>query len=110
MKTPGFARLDLDRVGWNANMLVTEREGATPMQTKSPLFDGVAKIIAEAAGTADGVRREAETVLHSQLQRFLAEQDLVTREEFEVVESLTVTLRTEIEALKQEIADLKKDT
>ncbi|MEM0930512.1 MAG: accessory factor UbiK family protein [Pseudomonadota bacterium] len=77
------------------------------MQTKSPLFDGVAKIIAEAAGTADGVRREAETVLHSQLQRFLADQDLVTREEFEVVEGLAATLRAEVEALKKEIAELK---
>ncbi|MEO1042747.1 MAG: accessory factor UbiK family protein [Pseudomonadota bacterium] len=78
------------------------------MQTKSPLFDGVAKLIAEAAGTADGVRREAETVLHSQLQRFLAEQDLVTREEFEVVESLAVSLRREVESLKAEIAALKE--
>ncbi|MEO1657597.1 MAG: accessory factor UbiK family protein [Pseudomonadota bacterium] len=77
------------------------------MQTKSPIFDGVAKIIAEAAGTADGVRREAETVLHSQMQRFLAEHDLVTREEFEVVEGLAVTLRAEVEALKKEIAELK---
>ena len=77
------------------------------MQTKSPIFDGVAKIIAEAAGTADGVRREAETVLHSQLQRFLADQDLVTREEFEVVESLAASLRAEVEALKSEIAALK---
>ena len=78
------------------------------MQTKSPILDGMAKLIAEAAGTADGVRREAETVLASQLQRFLAEQDLVPREEFEVVQELAESLKSDIEALKEEIAALKK--
>lgn len=80
------------------------------MQTKSPVFDGVAKIIAEAAGTVDGVRREAETAISSQLQRFLAEQDLVTREEFEVVQEMAETLRGEVETLKAEIAALKKES
>ncbi|GGY39722.1 accessory factor UbiK family protein [Parvularcula lutaonensis] len=78
------------------------------MQTKSPVFDGVAKLIAEAAGTADGVRREAETALASQLQRFLADQDLVTREEFETVQEMAERLREEVEALKAEVSELKK--
>ncbi|MEM1409693.1 MAG: accessory factor UbiK family protein [Pseudomonadota bacterium] len=74
------------------------------MQTKSPLLDSVAKLIAEAAGTADGVRREAETVVASSLQRFLADQDLVTREEFEVVKDMAEALKTEVESLKAELA------
>lgn len=78
------------------------------MQTKSPIFDGVAKLIAEAAGTADGVRREAETALSSQLQRFLADQDLVTREEFETVLEMAERLREEVETLKAEVSELKK--
>ncbi len=73
------------------------------MQTKSPLFDGVAKVIAEAAGTAEGVRREAETVINSQLQRFLADMDLVPREEFEILED-------RVKALEAEIAALRADT
>lgn len=77
------------------------------MQTKSPIFDGMAKLIAEAAGTADGVRREAETAFASQLQRFLADQDLVTREEFEVVQTMAEALREEVEALKAELQALK---
>ena len=77
------------------------------MQTKSPVFDGVAKLIAEAAGTVDGVRREAETAVSSQLQRFLAEQDLVTREEFETVQAMAEQMREEVETLKAEIAALK---
>lgn len=77
------------------------------MQTKSPLFDGMAKIIAEAAGTADGVRREAETVMSSGLQRFLAEQDLVARAEFDVVRDMAEAMREELEALKAELAAMK---
>lgn len=77
------------------------------MQTKSPVFDGVAKIIAEAAGTVDGVRREAETALSSQLQRFLAEQDLVPREEFETVKALAERLAADVDALKAEVETLK---
>lgn len=80
------------------------------MQSKSPILDGVAKVIAEAAGTADGVRREAETIMASQLQRFLAEQDLVTREEFEIVKASAERMRDELEALKAEVAALKGRT
>ena len=72
-------------------------------------FDGVAKLIAETAGAADGVRREAETVIHSQLQRFLADMDLVPREEFEAVREMAVKALGEVEALKAEIAASKAD-
>ncbi|MCQ8185028.1 accessory factor UbiK family protein [Parvularcula maris] len=77
------------------------------MQTRSPVFDGVAKLIAETAGTINGVRREAETALSSQLQRYLADQDLVTREEFETVQEMAVLLREEVDALKAELAALR---
>lgn len=77
------------------------------MQSQSPFLDGVAKVISEAAGTADGIRREAETVMASQLQRFLADQDLVTREEFEVVRDMAEKLREEVESLKAELAAVK---
>ncbi len=77
------------------------------MQTKNPLFDGLARAIAEAAGAADGVRREAETVLHSSLQRFLADQDLVPREEFEAVKEMAVKALDEAERLREEVEALK---
>ena len=73
----------------------------------SAFFDGVAKLIAETAGAADGVRREAETVIHSQLQRFLADMDLVPREEFEAVREMAVKALDEVEALRAEVASLK---
>lgn len=77
------------------------------MQSKNPMMDGVARMMTEAAGMADGVRREAETVLHSQLQRFLAEQDLVPREEFEAVREMAVKALEEVAVLKAELEKMK---
>ncbi|MBB4659752.1 hypothetical protein GGQ59_002293 [Parvularcula dongshanensis] len=77
------------------------------MQTNSPFFDGMARVIAEAAGAADGVRREAETVLHSQLQRFVADMELVPREEFEAVKEMAAKALAEVERLSAEVAELK---
>lgn len=77
------------------------------MQSTNPVLDGIARVMTEAAGAADGVRREAETVMHSQMQRFLADQDLVPREEFEAVAAMAVKAIEEIESLKAEIAVLK---
>ncbi len=78
------------------------------MQSTNPMIDGVSRLMTEAAGAADGVRREAETLFHSQLQRFLAEQDLVPREEFEAVQAMAEKALAEVAALKEEIETLKK--
>ena len=82
-------------------------DGGRPGGAGAAFFDGVAKLIAETAGAADGVRREAETVVHSQLQRFLADMDLVPREEFEVVRDMATKALDEVEALRAEVAALK---
>lgn len=78
------------------------------MQTQSALFDEIAKIMTEAAGAADGVRREAETVARSQLQRLVADMDFVAREEFEAVRDMARVAREENEALKTRIAALEE--
>ncbi len=70
------------------------------MQTRNPIFDQMAQMMTEAAGAADGVRREAETVFRGQLQKLLSDMDLVTREEFEAVREMAVKARAENEALK----------
>ncbi|MEM6537736.1 MAG: accessory factor UbiK family protein [Pseudomonadota bacterium] len=77
------------------------------MQSQNPFLDHLAKAMADAAGAADGVRREAETVMRSQLQRLIADMELVSREEFEIVRELAENARTEAEALKQRVADLE---
>lgn len=77
------------------------------MQTQSAIFDEIAKLMTEAAGAADGVRREAETIFKSRLQALLADMDLVTREEFEVVRDMARAAREENESLKARIEALE---
>ncbi|MGF1543690.1 MAG: accessory factor UbiK family protein [Parvularculaceae bacterium] len=77
------------------------------MQTQNDVFDRLAAMMNEAAGAADGMRREAETVMRSQLQRLLADMDLVTREEFEAVRDMAVAARTENERLAARLAELE---
>lgn len=77
------------------------------MQTQSPIFDEIAKLMSEAAGAVDGVRREAETVARGQLQRLLSDMDLVTREEFEAVRDMAAAARAENEKLAARIAALE---
>lgn len=79
------------------------------MQTRNPLFDHVAQAMTEAAGAADGVRREAETVFRGQLQKLLGDMDLVTREEFEAVRDMAALAREENEQLKDRLAALEEN-
>lgn len=78
------------------------------MQTRSPFFDELAKLMTTAAGAAQGAAREVETVVRAQLERLLGEFDLVSREEFEAVKAMAQAARTENEALKKRIAELEK--
>lgn len=77
------------------------------MQTQSAIFDEIAKLMTEAAGAADGVRREAETVIKGRLQTLLADMDLVTRDEFEAVRDMARAAREENESLKARIEALE---
>jgi len=80
------------------------------MQTQNAIFDEIAKLMTEAAGAADGVRREAETAMKSQLQRLIADMDFVTREEFEAVRDMARLAREENDALKARIAALEENS
>jgi BMFP domain-containing protein YqiC len=78
------------------------------MQTQSAIFDEIAKLMTEAAGAADGVRREAETAMKSQLQRLIADMDFVPREEFDAVRDMARAAREENAALAARIAALEE--
>ena len=78
------------------------------MQTQSAIFDEIAKLMTEAAGAADGVRREAETAMKSQLQRLIADMDFVPREEFDAVRDMARAAREENDALKARITALEE--
>ena len=77
-------------------------------QPRGRIFDDLGKLVSDAAGMAQGVRREAETVVKTQMERLLAKMDVVTREEFEAVRDLAVAAREENDSLKARIAALEK--
>jgi BMFP domain-containing protein YqiC len=77
------------------------------VQTTGRLYDEFARLMNDAAGVAQGVRREFDTVLHAQAERILRDLDVVHREEFEAVKEMARLAREENEALKARIAALE---
>ena len=77
------------------------------MQTTGRLFDDLSKLMTNAAGVAQGMRGEAEQALRSLAERWIAEANLVTREEFEAVRGMAVRAREENERLDARIAALE---
>ena len=77
------------------------------VQTTNRFFDEVARLMNDAAGVAQGVRREFETLFRNQAERFLRDLDVVKREEFETVKDMARIAREENEALKTRIAALE---
>jgi BMFP domain-containing protein YqiC len=76
-------------------------------QTTGRFFDEIGKLITDAAGAAEGVRKEVENVVRSQAERVLRDLDVVQREEFEAVKAMAQKAREENEQLKQRIAELE---
>jgi BMFP domain-containing protein YqiC len=76
-------------------------------QTSNRIFDEFARLMTDAAGVAQGVRREAENVFRSQMERFVADLDLVKREEFDVVREMASKARAENERLAARVAELE---
>ena len=78
-------------------------------QTSSRIFDDIAKLMSDAAGAADGVRREVEGVMRAQGERVMGAMDLVQREEFEAVKAMAAKAREENERLAARLAVLESD-
>ena len=76
-------------------------------QTSNPILDDLARLMTDAAGMAQGVRREAETLAKTQIERLLSTMDVVTREEFEAVREMAIMAREENEMLAARIAELE---
>jgi BMFP domain-containing protein YqiC len=76
-------------------------------QTTNKLFDDFAKLMTDAAGAAEGVRRETETIMRAQVEKFLRDMNVVTREDFEVVREMAQKARQENEALAARVAALE---
>ena len=76
-------------------------------QTSTRIFDEMARLMNDAAGVAQGVRREFDTLFRSQAERILRELDVVPREEFDAVKDMARLAREENEALKARIEALE---
>ena len=76
-------------------------------QTRGRIFDEFANLMTNAAGVANGVKREAETAVRAQVERILASMNVVTREEFEAVREMAALARDENDALRRRLAALE---
>ena len=70
-------------------------------------FDDLSKLMTNAMGVAQGARTEAETAIRGWMDRWLADRDFVTREEFDAVRAMAQKAREENEALKARIEALE---
>ena len=77
------------------------------VQTTNRFFDEVARLMNDAAGAAQGMRREVETLFRTQAERILRDLDVVKREDFEAVKEMARLAREENEALKARVAALE---
>lgn len=77
------------------------------MQTKNKIFDDISQLMTNAMGVAQGAKDEAQTAMSSLMDRWLADRDLVTREEFDAVRAMAQKAREENDALAARIAALE---
>jgi len=77
------------------------------MQSKSRPLDDISNLFTNAVGAVKGVGDEVKSVARSQGEKMIAELDLVSRDEFEVLKARLDTLAAENEALKAQVAKLK---
>ena len=72
------------------------------------ILDDIARLATDAAGAAQGVRREVETVVRTQIERLLRDLDVVTREEFEAVREMALIAREENDKLAARLKALEE--
>ena len=78
------------------------------MQTSNRILDDLAKVASGAVSTAAGVKDEIEAIIRQRLEKLLANADLVSREEFEVVKAMASEARAEQERLAKRLKLLEK--
>jgi BMFP domain-containing protein YqiC len=77
------------------------------MQTRSKFFDDMSQLMTNAMGVAQGAKSEAETAMKGLVDRWMADRDFVTREEFDAVRAMAVKAREENAALEARLAKLE---
>ena len=77
------------------------------MQTSNKFFDDMSKLMTNAMGVAQGAKTEAETAMKGWIDRWMADRDFVTREEFDAVRMMAQKAREENAVLEARIAALE---
>ena len=77
------------------------------MAQSSRILDNMGRMMNDAAGVADGVRREVESMVRAQAERFVMDMNLVKREDYDALRELVQAQSAELKALKAEVAALK---
>jgi BMFP domain-containing protein YqiC len=77
------------------------------MQTTSSVFDDLARLMTGAMGLAQGAGEEAKSFMRAQADRFVAEMDLVSRDEFEAVKEVAALARAEADELRARVEALE---
>lgn len=77
------------------------------MQTGNKFLDDMSQLMTNAMGVAQGARAEAETAMKGFVDRWMADRDFVTRDEFEAVKAMARKAREENEALAARLAALE---
>ncbi len=78
------------------------------MQSRNKFFDDMSQLMTNAMGVAQGAKTEAETAMKGFIDRWMADRDFVTREEFDAVRAMAQKAREENDALSARIAALEK--
>ncbi|SLN65668.1 Membrane fusogenic activity [Roseovarius litorisediminis] len=78
------------------------------MQTRNKVLDDISQLMTNAMGVAQGAKDEAENAMKSMIDRWLADRDFVTREEFDAVRAMAQKAREENAALKARLDMLEK--
>lgn len=76
-------------------------------QSNNRILDDLAKLMTDAAGAAQGVRREVQGVVRSQVDKLLADVDVVRRDEFDAVKAMAEKARAENERLAARLAEIE---
>jgi len=77
------------------------------MQTRNKVFDDISQLMTNAMGVAQGAKDEAETAMKSWIDRWMADRDFVTRDEFDAVRAMAQKAREENDVLKARIDALE---
>jgi BMFP domain-containing protein YqiC len=78
-------------------------------QTSNRFLDELSRLLTDAAGAAQGMRREFETLMKAQGERILRDMDVVQREEFEAVKEIAAKARDENERLSARVSELESE-